>query len=52
MQPEYLGAYSRSDSIREYKLMRSRDYADKIDDIITVFLFPFRGSAVPMLRQH
>ena len=28
-------AYSLADSIREYKLMRSRDYADKIDCIIS-----------------
>jgi type I restriction-modification system DNA methylase subunit len=28
-------AYSQADSVREYKLMRSRDYADKIDEIIS-----------------
>jgi hypothetical protein len=27
-------AYSQADSIREYKLMKSRDYADRIDEII------------------
>ena len=28
-------AYSQADSIREYKLMKSRDYANKIDEIIS-----------------